>query len=220
MTPFDSLKLYGYWRSSSSWRVRAGLEAKGLEYEYVAVHLVEDGGQQHADDFVARNPMHQVPLLEAEVGGERHRIGQSLAILEFLEEMAPLPGILPADPVERALCRQLAEIINSGTQPLQNLAVIQHLRDELGVDHVAFCQRYIRKGLLAYQATLPEHAGPFSLPGMMPTVADMCLVPQLYNARRFSLEMSEFPRLLEIEARCMSHPAFERSHPDQQPDAQ
>jgi maleylpyruvate isomerase len=216
-----TFKLYSYWRSSSSWRVRAALALKGVDYDYEAIHLVADGGQQHAAGYANLNPMEQVPLLEVTFeGGEVARVGQSVAIMELLEELVPMPSILPQDPIERARCRQLAEIVNAGIQPMQNLAVIQHLRDELGADHVAWCQRYIARGLEAFERTLAAHTGSYCLPGPMPSMADVCLVPQLYNARRFKLDLSAHPRLLSIEAACLAHPAFGASHPDRQPDAQ
>ena len=216
-----TFKLYSYWRASSSWRVRAALALKGIDYDYEAIHLVADGGQQHATGYANLNPMEQVPLLEVSFeSGEVARVGQSVAIMELVEELVPMPSILPGDPIERARCRQLAEIVNAGIQPMQNLAVIQHLRDELGEDHVAWCQRYISRGLAAFERTLADHTGAYSLPGPMPSMADVCLVPQLYNARRFKIDLEAFPRLLAIERACLAHPAFESSHPDHQPDAQ
>ena len=210
--------LYGYWRSSSSWRVRVALELKGLPYDNRPVHLIRDGGQQHVPAFGRKNAMNQIPVLEITDGPEVHHVSQSLAIMEFLEQRHPQVALLPGDALERAHVRQLSEIINAGTQPLQNLAVIQALRDELGQDHVAWCQRWIAKGLEAFEATLKAHDGSFCA-GATPTMADACLIPQLYNARRFNLDLSQYPRLLRIEQACASLPAFERAHPDAQPDA-
>lgn len=214
------LSLCSYWRSSSSWRVRLGLAHKGLDYQYVPVHLVREGGEQHTAEHVARNPLHQIPTLivEDEATGQTHYVSQSVAILELLEELYPDHALLPADPLARARVRQLVEIINSGTQPLQNLSVIQHLRDDLGVDAKAFCARFIALGLKGYAATLGEHAGRFS-EGDGVTMADLFLVPQLYNARRFNVDLEQFPRLLEIERQCFELPMFHASHPDSQPDA-
>ncbi len=213
----NPLTLYSYWRSSSSWRVRLALEHKSLDYAYEAVHLVRDGGHQHFDDHTARNASHQVPTLAVGDGAERFHISQSVAIMEYLEEVHPTPSLLPDTPRERAITRQLVEIINSGTQPLQNLAVIQHLRDDLGVDARAFCRRFILKGLQAYEATCAPYAGKFSV-GDTVTMADFCLIPQLYNARRFKLDLEPFDTLLAIEQACASLPAFEAAHPDAQPD--
>lgn len=215
----DSMTLYSYWRSSSTWRVRIALAHKGLDYAYEAVHLIRDGGQQHLDAHNSRNPFHQIPTLavRGEDGSARH-ISQSMAIMEYIEEAHPSsPSILPGDAFSRALIRQLSEIINSGTQPLQNLAVIQHLRDDLDVDARAFCQRFILKGLQAYEATCAQSAGTFSV-GDEVSMADFCLIPQLYNARRFKLDLEPFKTLLAIEQACEALPAFKAAHPNAQPD--
>ncbi len=216
----QELTLYSYWRSSSSWRVRLALHHKGVDFTTVPVHLVRDGGEQHKDAHVARNPLRQIPTLEVQgEEGKRAYISQSVAIMEWLEDAYPdAPSIFPsADPLQKALTRQLTEIINSGTQPLQNLNVIQYLRDDLGVDAKAFCRRYIQKGLEAYLATLPDVSSPFSM-GEHVSMADFCLVPQLYNARRFKLDLEPFARLLAIESACQELEAFKKAHPDAQPD--
>lgn len=212
--------LHNYWRSSASWRVRTALALKGFEYTYEPVHLVKDGGEQYGDAFTQKNPMSQLPLFEATLDdGRQVSIAQSIAIIEFLDEVSKAHPLLPKDVVLRAHCRQLSELINAGTQPLQNLSVIEHLRDDLGVDAKAFCRRFIKKGLLAYQASLFEHDGAFSLPLETPTMADMCLVPQLYNARRFEVELDEMERLCAIELNCFKLDAFKKSKPEAQPDA-
>ena len=212
------MKLYGYWRSSSSWRVRIGLALKEVDYEYEAVHLVEEGGRQHADNYRELNPMRQVPLLEWEEDGEVHHLSQSLAILEFVEESFDGPSLLPGTPAQRGRIRQLAEVVNSGIQPLQNLAVIQKLRDELDEDARAWCAYWIRRGLEAYEEMVANEEGTFSV-GDEPTLADACLIPQLYNARRFKVELDDLSQLLAIEEACFERQAFQVSHPDQQPDA-
>lgn len=210
--------LYGYWRSSCTYRVRIALAFKGVEYSIVPVHLLEGGGQQHADAFRARNPMEQVPALEVEEGGEIIALGQSMAILEYLEERYPEPPLLPADRVARARARQLAEIVNSGIQPLQNLAVMKRLK-AAGVDPNTWSADCIRRGLAAYAAVCERTAGAFSV-GDAPSLADCALVPQLYNARRFGVDVSaELPALARIDARCAELDAFARAHPDRQPDA-
>lgn len=211
------MKLYGYWRSSSSWRVRIGLAIKEVDYEYAAVHLVADGGQQHLPTYREKNPMRQVPLLQWEEAGEVQELSQSLAILEFLEERYPEPSILPGSALERARARQLAEVINSGTQPLQNLAVIQKLRDELGQDAKSWSAYWIRRGLEAYEEMARREDGPFSV-GEQVSMADICLIPQLYNARRFEVELGDLTRCLAIEQACSKLRAFQVSHPDEQPD--
>jgi maleylpyruvate isomerase len=213
------MKLYGYWRSSSSWRVRIALAHKGLEYEYLPVHLVKDGGEQHQEAFKRLNPMGQVPLLVVDVDGVPHAIGQSMAILEYLEERYPASPLLPKGLVQRARARQLAEIVNSGIQPLQNLKVIQKLRDELGQDAKTWCAEAIVEGLAAYETLARPWAGTYSV-GDEVSFADLCLVPQLYNARRFGVDLEPYPTVLGIEAACLNLEAFEASHPDRQPDAQ
>lgn len=215
-----NLTLYSYWRSSSSWRVRLALEVKGLRYAYEPVHLVQEGGHQHTEAHIERNPMRQVPTLRVEGDGEGDEgpfyLSQSVAIMELLEELEPEPSIFPKEARARARARQLVEIINAGTQPLQNLAVLQHLR-ALDQDARAFGRHFIEAGLGGYQASLPAERGAFSV-GEEPTVADFCLIPQLYNARRFELDLAPFEELLAIEQACQALEPFERAHPDAQPD--
>lgn len=219
----STLTLYSYWRSSSTWRVRLALAHKGVSAAIMPVHLVREGGEQHGEEHVARNAFHQIPTIEIAAGdgfGDPSYLSQSMAIMEWLEETYPdAPSLFPSsDPYERALTRQLAEIINSGTQPLQNLSVIQYLRDEMGVDARIFCRHFIEKGLEAYQASLPElSTGTFSM-GDEPTMADFFLVPQLYNARRFKVELAPFERLLQIEAALQELEVYAKAHPDAQPD--
>jgi maleylpyruvate isomerase len=211
------LKLYAYWRSSASYRVRIALWLKELEYEVAPVHLVE--GKQHAESFKGLNPMSQVPVLEVDEGGERVPLAQSIAIFEYLEERYPTPALLPSDRVLRARTRQLAEIVNAGIQPLQNLLVTQKL-EEHGVSAGEWAAFFIRRGLAAYEAVAQQTAGAFSV-GDAPTFADCTLVPQLYSARRFHVDIgTEYPLLARIEASCAELPAFAAAHPDRQPDAQ
>lgn len=215
----EQLRLYSYWRSSCSWRVRIALELQERAYDYVAVHLVKDGGEQLGDDYTARNPMQQVPTLEWIEGGQVQRMTQSLAILEMLSERGP--ALWPDDPALRARGRELAEIVNSGIQPLQNLKVLK-LVESLGGDRKAHGAEVIAKGLAAMEriaAGLPLGGGPFLL-GDAPSIADLCLVPQLYNAERFELALDAFPTLLRAREACAALPAFERAHPDKQPDRQ
>ncbi len=207
------MKLYNYWRSSSSWRVRIALNFKGLDYEYIPVHLVKDGGEQRLDWFAQKNPAKQVPLLEV----DGIALSQSMAILDYLEQRHPDPTLLPEDAYMRAHAIQLAEIINSGTQPLQNLLVIQKFKAQ-GWDAKLWCQEAIIAGLAAFEATL-EHNGDFCV-GQSPTWADLCLIPQLYNARRFEVDVSQWEKISAIEERALAHPAFAAAHPDKQPDAQ
>lgn len=210
------LVLRNYWRSSASHRVRIGLGLKGLPYEYLAVNIVK--GEQHTDAFRARNPLGQVPALEVvEDDGARFAIAQSLPILEYLDERWREPALLPADPYLRARTRALAEIVNAGIQPHQNLTTMKKVKS-IGGDADAWPRSFIADGLAAYACVAPDVAGAFSV-GDTPTIADCCLVPQLAAARRFGVDLAPWPLLLAIEARCLALPAFARAAPDQQPDA-
>ena len=212
------LTLYGYWRSSCSWRVRIALAHKGAPHAYRPVNLVRDGGEQLRDDYRAKNPMAQVPLLEFEQGGAVRRVSQSVAIIELLEELFPAPPLLPADPYLRAKARQLVEMVNSGTQPMQNTATLKYVQSELGGDEKAFARRFIASGLAAFQAAAIELCGQFCV-GDQVTVADVFLVPQLYNARRHGVDLAPLSTLTRIEAACMALPAFQAAHADRQADA-
>lgn len=214
------LTLYSYWRSSASWRVRIGLHLKGLDFETVPVHLVRGGGEQHGSDHLARNPMAQVPVLEVQgapgVEGPL-RLTQSLAILSWLDRVRGGPRLWPEDAVLGARAFELAEIVNAGIQPLQNLAVLQAL-EAAGVDKMAWGREVIARGLRAVMERSEGVRGAF-LVGDAPSVADLCLVPQLYNARRFGVDLSPMGPLVDIEARCEEISAFDLAHPDRQPDA-
>jgi maleylpyruvate isomerase len=212
------VKLYGYWRSSSAWRVRIALAWKGVPYSYQPVHLVRDGGEQHKDAYRAVNPMEEVPTLEFEEEGQVRRLTQSLAIIDYLEAYAPSPPLLPRAPFLRARARQLAEIINAGIQPLQNSGVLARVKTQLGGDEAAWARHYITRGLAALELVARETAGAFLI-GEAVSVADVLLVPQLYNARRFAVPLEPYPILGRVEAACVSLPAFADSHPDKQPDA-
>ncbi|MVW75548.1 maleylacetoacetate isomerase [Pseudomonas xionganensis] len=215
------LTLYSYWRSSAAYRVRIALNLKGLAYRQVPVHLVKDGGQQRAAEYQALNPQQLVPLLvDEDCGGVR--IAQSLAILEYLEEVCPLPALLPADPAERAQVRALALHIACDIHPLNNLRVLQYLSGELGVNDAAkdaWYRHWVEAGLAALEAGVAAFDGRLSL-GERPGYLEACLIPQLYNARRFNCQLDAYPRLLAIEARCESLDAFRLAAPEQQPDAQ
>jgi maleylpyruvate isomerase len=212
------MRLYNYWRSSCSWRVRIALNLKGLAYTYMPVHLLKDGGQQHSEAYRALNPMRTVPTLEFEEGGEVRRLSQSLAILEYLEERYRTPALLPADPLLRARVRMMAEMVNSGIQPLQNLSVLQFVKAELKADDKAFGAYWNARGLAALEAVVKETAGTYCL-GEQVSFADICLVPQLYAARRFAVDLAPYPTLTRIEVACNSLPAFQAAHADRQPDA-
>ena len=192
---------------------------KQLTVERRAVNLAPEGGTQHSAEFRAVNPMSQVPVLViAEPPGPPRTLTQSMAILEYLEERFPSPPLLPVDPWLRGRARQLAEMVNAGIQPMQNLSLLQRL-DEGGLADPKEVARYhIVRGLGAIEAIAGETAGSF-LVGDTPTIADLYLVPQLYSGRRFNVDLSPFPTLLAIEASCAALPAFAAAHPDVQPDA-
>jgi maleylpyruvate isomerase len=213
------MKLYSYWRSSASWRVRIALAWKGISYEYRAVNLVREGGEQYASTYVAEvNPLSQVPVLELDGEGPPRRIAQSLAIIEYLEERFPDPPLLPTEPWLRARARQLAEITNAGIQPLQNTPTLGYVREVLRGDEKAWLRHFLDRGLRALEHTARETAGTF-LVGGSPTVADVCLIPQLHSARRFNVPLDPFPTLLRVESACNALPPFASAHPDRQPDA-
>jgi maleylpyruvate isomerase len=214
-----TLRLYSYWRSSCSWRVRIGLYWKGQPFTYLPVHLLKDGGEQKGEAYTALNPMQSVPLLEVAEGGQVHRIAQSMAILEYLEERWPDPPLLPKQPLARAQVRQAAEIVNSGIQPYQNTSLQKRVKHELHGDEKAFARHFIGHGLKALERLLVTTSGKFAV-GNEVSLADCFLVPQLYHGRRYEVDLTALPTLTRVEAACMALPAFQAAHADRQPDAQ
>lgn len=212
------MKLYGYWRSSSAYRVRIACELKGVRVEHVPVHLVRDGGEQYSEGFRALNPQARLPTL---VDGDTV-ISQSLAIIEYLEETQSGPQLLPADPAGRARVRGLAQLVASDIQPLQNLSVLHYLTGTLGADEAAkltWIRHWIAQGFAAFEAHLHDGASGDYCHGDAPGLADCFLIPQVYNAQRFELPMDAYPELAAINARCMQLPAFQRAAPEAQSDA-
>jgi maleylpyruvate isomerase len=210
------LVLHNYWRSSASHRVRIGLGLKKLPFEYVIINILKR--DQHADAYRAKNPMAQVPTLEiTEDDGTVCAINQSLPILEYLDERFREPAIMPKDVYLRARTRLLAEIVNSGIQPLQNLTTMNQVK-AFGGDSAVWPKSFIADGLAAFERTARETAGAFCV-GDAPTIADCFLVPQLASARRFGVDLANHDLLLGIEQRCMALPAFADAMPDRQPDA-
>jgi maleylpyruvate isomerase len=210
------LALHNYWRSSASHRVRIGLGLKELQYDYVVVNILKR--EQHADAYTARNSMGQVPTLEiTEDDGTVRAIAQSLPILEYLDERWPEKPILPRDLYMRARTRQLAEIVNSGIQPLQNLSTTKAVK-AFGGDEVVWPKSFIADGLIAFERACSDIVGKFCV-GDAPSIADCCLIPQLASARRFGVDIARHELLLGIEQRCMALPAFANAAPDRQPDA-
>ena len=213
-----TLTLYGYWRSSSAWRVRIGLALKGLPYQTIPIDLAQ--GEQWRPALGERSPLRQVPVLEVERPGHPPlRLVQSMAILEWLEERAPEPPLLPRDVDGRARVRALAEHVNSGIQPLQNSLVLKTLREKVPGWDLEWARTFIARGLEGLEAAVRSgRVGRFAHEDA-PGLAECYLVPQLYNARRFGLDPAPYPTLLAVEAACQALPAFRAAHPDRQPDA-
>lgn len=213
------MKLHSYWRSTSAWRVRIVLGLKGVEYEYVAVNISPQASEQRTPRYADVNPFNQVPVLEWEHEGKPVRLGQSIAIAEYLDETVPDPPLFPRDPVAKGYVRQAVEIVNSGVQPLQNLAVLGAVRALAGErSAAAWAKDAIARGLHALETLARHRAGRYSV-GDALSLADVYLVPQLYNARRFGVDLSPYMRLAAIEARAANLPAFVHAHPSRQPDA-
>ena len=193
------------------------MNLKGLSYETIPVHLLTDGGQQHTSEHRALNPMRELPVLL--VDGQP--LAQSVAILEYLEETYPSPPLLPTDAVDRARVRQMVEVVNSGTQPVQNLRVMQRLGREFDIERpgqMAWSKGWIEFGFDALEQLVQQYGGRYSF-GDEVTLADTCLIPQLYNARRFSVDLERYPALVNAESELVKLPAFAEAHPDRQPDA-
>src|SRR5262249_40135588 len=189
-----------------------------IRFERRVVNLSPDAGEQHADAFGALNPLRQVPVFIPDGDGARP-ITESMAIIAFLEEQFPTPPLLPSDPWLRARARQLAEMVNAGTQPLQNLAVLQHVT-AIGGDADAWARHFIARGLAALEAAAAQKTEGRFLVGDTPTLADLYLVPQMYNARRRAVDLAPYPTLVRVDATCAALPAFAAAHPDVQSDAQ
>jgi maleylacetoacetate isomerase len=215
------LNLHSYFRSSAAYRVRIALELKGLPYQCVPVHLVRDGGEQHSAAFRQLNPAGLVPVL---VDGAL-TLTQSLPIIEYLDELHPTPALLPADAAGRAQVRAIAQSIACDIHPLNNLRVLRHLKHQLGVADAAkdaWYAHWIQVGFTALEAQLAQFSddgNSLFCHGKHPTLADCCLVPQVYNAERFGVPLAAYPTLQRITAHCRTLPAFQRAAPEVQPDA-
>ena len=206
--------LFGYYRSSAAYRVRAALAWKGIEYETRPVHLVK--GEHRGDDYLDIQPQGLVPALLI----DGHTLGQSMAILEYLEETRADPALLPQDPAGRAKVRWMAELIAADIHPINNLRVGSYLRGVMGQGEeavVVWMRHWMAQGFAALEELVRLHGGLFCH-GDAPSLADICLVPQMYNARRFELDLGGFPSLVTIDARCRDLPAFASAHPDRQID--
>ena len=215
----ERLRLFSYWRSSAAYRVRIGLNIKGLPYEIVPVHLLRDGGEQHADDYRTANPQGMVPVLQ-----HGHRmLRQSMAILEYLDEMWLQPALLPVVARDRQRVRALAQMVACDVHPLNNLRVMRYFENTWHVPQTerdGWIRHWIVEGFTALEAMLVDSpsTGPYC-DGSMPTLADCCLIPQVYNARRFGVDLAAFPLIQRIEQACLALPEFDAARPELQPDA-
>ncbi|KGE76944.1 maleylacetoacetate isomerase [Halomonas salina] len=210
--------LYGYFRSSAAYRVRIALNLKGLAYDQAPIDLV--AGEQRGEGYLADNPQGLVPTLVTDDG---LRLTQSLAICEYLEEVHPEPALLPEDPAERARVRALAQLVACEMHPPNNLRVLKYLTGELGVDEatrLAWYHHWVHEGFTALEAMLSREAGSGEFcHGAAPTLADACLVPQVFNAERFECDLSAYPRIRRIADNARALDAFRRAAPGEQPDA-
>jgi maleylacetoacetate isomerase len=210
-----SMKLYSYWRSSAAYRVRIALNLKHLNYDIVPVSLLPKDAEHRKDDYRQRNPQMLLPFLE---DGEV-RTGQSMAILEYLEEAYPSPPLLPTNAHDRAAVRSFSHLICCDIHPLNNLRVMQYLKNEIGTTDKQFDAWYahwINEGFAAAEIVATQHraSGPFVF-GADVTFADTCLIPQMYNALRFNVPLDRFPRLLEINSACNEMDSFQEAYPQQ-----
>jgi len=211
------MKLHNYFRSSASFRVRIALNLKGLDYEYVPVHIAR--GDHKTGPFAAISPDKLVPLLEDD--GER--LTQSMAIIEYLDEINPEPALLPHNPVGRAHVRALSESIACEIHPLNNLRVLKYLVRELKLDDDAknaWYRHWVREGMVSFERQLAQYPAGTYCYGDTPTMADCCLVPQIFNAQRYQCDTAPYPATMRTFAECMKLEAFDRAQPSKQPDAE
>jgi maleylacetoacetate isomerase len=213
------LRLYSYWRSSASYRVRLALEMKGLSYDYQPVHLTQGGGAQFSAEYRGINPQSRVPALQTDAGV----LTQSMAILEWLEETYPQPPLLPADAAGRARVRALCMIMVADVQPLQNISVSRYLHKELDIDEPrikAFVRHWVERGLAAFEAHLAAGGTGRFCHGDQLSLADTCLVPQCFAARRYDVDPASYPHLARVEAELQMLEPVRRAAPNRQPDAE
>ncbi len=210
------MKLYNYFRSSASFRVRIALELKGLSYEYLPVHLVK--GEHKSASYAAVAPSTLVPALQTDDG---HHLSQSMAIMEYLDEVHPSPPLLPSDAMGRARVRALSQLIACEIHPLNNLRVLKYLVRELKVDEETknnWYRHWVREGLEAFERELAQRPASTYCYGDTPTMADCCLVPQIFNGRRVDTPYDGLPRTMAAFDACMNHPAFQKAQPSNCPD--
>jgi len=216
----DEFILYGYFRSSAAFRARIALNLKGIEPELRFVHLLKDGGAQHTQEYKRLNPQELIPALVH----DGHTITQSLAIIEYLDEIIPEPPLLPHDPLGRARVRSIAYAIACDIHPVNNLRINQYLKATFGASgelQIAWQRHWIALGFAALETSLSlsKETGAYCH-GDMPGLADICLIPQMANARRVELDLTPYPTLARIEAQALKHPAFDKALPKNQPDAE
>ena len=211
------MKLYSFFRSSAAYRVRIALNLKGISYETASVHLVKDGGYNKLPAFRAVNPQMRVPALVTD-GGDV--LIQSLAIIEYLDETHPQPPLLPKDPIARAHVRAIAGLIACDIHPLNNTSPLRYLKNNMGQEQTAidaWYHHWVVAGFEALEQLITP--GPYAC-GSTVTLADICLVPQVNNARRLKVPLEKFPRIVGVDRACLALPAFDRARPENQPDAE
>ena len=211
------MKLYSYFRSSAAYRVRIALNLKGLPYEMEAAHLTRDGGRQYTAEFKALNPQMRLPVLQLSSGDV---LTQSLAIIEYLDEIQPEPALLPADALARAHVRALAQIVACDIHPLNNLMVLQYLKRQMKHEQAeidTWYHHWVTRGFDLIEAMIAP--GPYAC-GAHVTLADICLVPQVFNARRLKVPLDKFPKIVAVERACLQLAAFDKARPENQPDAE
>ncbi|MGC1465667.1 MAG: maleylacetoacetate isomerase [Pseudolabrys sp.] len=211
------MQLYSYFRSSAAYRVRIALNLKNIPYDMEPIHLTKDGGRQHSAEFRTLNPAKRVPALVIESGDI---LTQSMAIIEYLDETHPQPPLLPADPVQRAKVRAVAQIVACDIHPLNNLMVLQHLKRALKQEQPeidAWYHHWVIDGFNAIEAAIDPT--PYAC-GAQVTLADICLVPQVFNARRLKVPLDRFPKIVAADAACQKLAAFDKARPENQPDAE
>lgn len=217
----DNVTLYSYWRSSCSYRVRIALNLKGIAYDYQSVHLVKDGGRQFSEEYAKLNPMKELPTLQIDGAS----LTQSTAIIEYLEETRPEPALLPKDPVKRAHVRAACNIISNDIQPVGNLRVLKHVASlvedaaQKDAKKEEWARHYINLGFQGLEALLSGTAGVYSV-GDEISMADVFLVPQVYNATRFKVDLALYATISKVYEALKDHPAFAAAHPSKQPDAE
>lgn len=223
MVKVNELTLYCYFYSSAAWRIRSACVLKGIEWKYEPVHLIK--GEQHSEEYLEVNPMHQVPSVKVVLDdGTEHYLSQSLAIIQFLDEIYPEKSVYPADPVLRAKARAIADTISGGIQPLQNHETLTKYTEPLGLppleeeERKKLAQWWIDRKLINLEKLVAKTAGKYCV-GDEVTVADCCLVPQMFNARRFGLDTSKYPLLKAIDERLQELHMFNSTGPFTCPDA-